>query len=71
MLYSGAQLEFDYADVAFGVKSSKDVAKISCAHISIQLELFFEGKLQKTPSLFYVVKLVQGNYSNVFQFLLA
>ena len=38
-----AQLVFDYADVACGVKSSKDVAKISSAYKTIQLQLFFEG----------------------------
>ena len=31
-----------------GVKSSKDVVKISCAYKTVQLELFFEGELTRS-----------------------
>ena len=37
------QVVFEYADVACGVKSSKDVAKIFSACKIVKLELFFQG----------------------------
>ena len=47
-----AQLVFDYADVACGEKSPKDVAKIYSAYKTVQLKLFLRWKtLKDTLSL--------------------
>lgn len=50
VITSLVQPVFDYADVAWG-ENSVGVAKSSSAYETVQLELFFKGKIQKTLSV--------------------